>query len=411
MNITLNRLSRDAQEFYAGHKKQVGYAAAMIALLAVYLLSKGGDTRTTVYQSDSKIDFKDAKVLGSHGDSIYEGKEKLLAKTVKDLQLAQISLKEANEKLLSRLEQVEKGKPTSPATAGTPEVGTTPPTEAQEPIRIGAPSELKTGTVVGYESVAVRRSGRGTRFRSENDGASIISFPVKEVTVERDASVVVPTGSYVKAKLMTGVEAPEGKTYPVLLQLDYAFIVPNKKKIDLTGCFMIAKSTGDLSIERVQMQAEKMSCVSKDGKMFEREVNGFIADDKDNSFAVIGNVNSKQDRVAAMAFLSSVVEGIGKAVQLAQTTQSTTPLGGQQSMVTGDQAKYIGAGGAANAATMVTQWYLHQAQNLLPTINIGSGQDVWVVMKDTVKLPNDYFQKPTKGGSENVYTYFSRIAD
>ncbi|MGE4233548.1 MAG: TraB/VirB10 family protein [Bacteriovoracia bacterium] len=417
MNISINRISRDAQDFYAGHKKQVGYATAVIALLAVYAFSKGGDTRTTVYQSDSKVDFKDAKVLGSHGDSIYEGKEKLLAKTVKDLQLAQVNLKEANEKLLSRLEQVEKGKPPTPTTVGAPETAPNPPAavgEQQDPIKIGAPSGLNAGTVSGYEAATpvVRRSGfRGTRYRTENDGASIISFPVKEVTVERDASVVVPTGSYVKAKLMTGVEAPEGKTYPVLLQLDYAFIVPNKKKIDLTGCFMIAKSTGDLSIERVQMQAEKMSCVSKDGKMFEREVNGFIADDKDNSFAVIGNVNSKQDRVAAMAFLSSVVEGIGKAVQLAQTTQSTTPLGGQQSMVTGDQAKYIGAGGAANAATMVTQWYLHQAQNLLPTINIGSGQDVWVVMKDTVKLPNDYFQKPTKGGSDNVYTYFSRIAD
>ena len=35
---------------------------------------------------------------------------------------------------------------------------------------------------------------------------------------------------------------------------------------------------------------------------------------KDNSFAVIGEVNSKRDRVATTAFLSSVVDGIGKAV-------------------------------------------------------------------------------------------------
>ena len=175
---------------------------------------------------------------------------------------------------------------------------------------------------------------------------------------------------------------------------------------------MIAKSQGDLSTERVQMQATKLSCVSKDGRMFERDVNGFIADDKDNSFAVIGSVNSKQDRVAAMAFLSSVVEGVGKAIQQAQTTQNTTPLGGSQSVVTGDQAAYLGAGGASNAASLVTQWYLKQAQNLLPTINVGSGQDVWIVMQDGVKLPNDYFRKNVKGGSsESIYTYFSRIVD
>jgi hypothetical protein len=76
--------------------------------------------------------------------------------------------------------------------------------------------------------------------------------------------------------------------------------------------------------------------------MFEREVNGFVADDKDNSFAVIGSVSTKQDRVAATAFLSSVVEGVGKAIQQAQTTQQTNALGGAQSMITGDQAKYIG---------------------------------------------------------------------
>ena len=175
---------------------------------------------------------------------------------------------------------------------------------------------------------------------------------------------------------------------------------------------MIAKSQGDLSTERVQMQATKLSCVSKSGKMFEREVSGFIADDKDNSFAVMGSVNSKQDRVAAMAFLSSIVEGVGKAIQQSQTTQQVTPLGGSQSVLTGNQMESIGAGGASSAAGMVTQWYLNQAQNLLPTINVGSGQDIWIVMQDTVKLPNDFFRMNTKGaGNESVYTYFSRIVD
>ena len=217
--------------------------------------------------------------------------------------------------------------------------------------------------------------------------------------------------------MLTGVEAPEGKTYPVLLQLDYAYIIPNDKRLDLAGCFMIAKAQGDLSTERVQMQATKLSCVSKRGGMFEREVNGFVADDVDNSFAVIGRVNSKQDRVAATAFLSSIVAGIGKAIQQAQTTQQVTPLGGSQTVLTGDQTKFIAAGGAADAASLVTQWYLKQAQNLLPTINVGSGQNVWVVMQDQVDLPKDYFNQNgvsnPVGGPQNasIYSYFTRVAD
>jgi type IV secretory pathway VirB10-like protein len=143
--------------------------------------------------------------------------------------------------------------------------------------------------------------------------------------------------------------------------------------------------------------------------MFEREVNGFIADDKDNSFAVSGTVNSKQDRVAAMAFLSSIVEGVSKAIQQAQTTQTMTPLGGAQSTVTGDQASYMAAGGAANAAGLVTQWYLKQAQNLLPTISVVSGRDVWIVMQDTVKLPETYFRKNESDGQGSIYSYLSRL--
>jgi conjugal transfer pilus assembly protein TraB len=222
---------------------------------------------------------------------------------------------------------------------------------------------------------------------------------------------VIPAGSFVKGKLLSGVEAPEGKALPVLLQADFAFIGPNKTRIDLAGCFMIAKSTGNLSIERVEMQATKLSCVAKSGQMFERDINGFVADDKDNSFAVMGTINTKQDRVAVMAFLSSVVEGVGKAVQQAQTSTKTNEIGTSQTIIDGDQTKFALAGGASNAASMVTQWYLKQAQNLLPTINVGSGQDVWIIMQDSVSLPNSYFKRNDQRSHSNAYSYLSRVID
>jgi conjugal transfer pilus assembly protein TraB len=229
-------------------------------------------------------------------------------------------------------------------------------------------------------------------------------------TDDKTEGVMLPAGSYVKAKIMTGVDVPEGKTYPVLMVLDYSYVAPNDHKIDLSGCFMIAKAEGDLSTERVQMQATKMSCVSKKGKMFEREVSGFIADDRDGSFAMQGTVNSKQGRVAAMAFMASVVDGVGKAVQAAQTTQSVNPLGGSSSVLTGDSAKYMVAGGASNAAGMVAQWYLQQAQALAPTVAVGSGRDVWIVMKDKVNLPEEFFKKEGKS-NEGIYSYFTRVLD
>jgi len=209
---------------------------------------------------------------------------------------------------------------------------------------------------------------------------------------------------------MTGVEAPEGKTYPVLVQLDFAYIAPNNHRVDLSGCFMIVKAQGDLSTERVQMQATKLSCVAPNGEMFERQINGFVADDKDNSFAVTGLVNTKQDRVAAMAFLSGIVEGISKAIQSAQTQTNVDDNGNRETLVTGNEMRYAAAGGAGNAASLVTKWYLKQAQGLLPTINVGSGRDIWIVMQDKVSLPKKYFGK--KGvKSESIYSRITRNGD
>ena len=162
---------------------------------------------------------------------------------------------------------------------------------------------------------------------------SIISFPVQSKRKSKKMAVKIPAGSFVKAKLLTGIEAPEGKALPVLLQADYAFIGPNKSRIDLTGCFLIAKSTGNLSIERVEMQATKISCVSRSGRMFDAQINGFAADAKDSSFAVMGRVNPKQNRVASMAFLSSVVEGVSRSLQQAQTTHQKDAMGGTTSII------------------------------------------------------------------------------
>ena len=430
MNIAQNRIWYDLRALAETHRDKLPYLVAGFVCVLIYSVSHLRDSSVYIYKTERSPDFKDARVLGSQGESIYEGKEKLLTKTMRALLTAQASLRESNEKLQAKFEVLAHEK--APASLTDTAYGPSPLPEvsqvktlsdtsqgpqtllAKDPIRVAPVSESFTATQAGVSNMLgtpVVRSRRG--FAAPNSG--IISFPVKEIAVDKSESVVLPMGSYVKAKLLTGVEAPEGKPYPILLQLDYAFILPNKHKLDLSGCFMIAKSQGNLSTERVEMQATKLSCVSKDGRMFERDINAFSTDDKDNSFGVIGTINSKQDRVASMAFMASVVKGVGSALQQAQSsTQNTSGFGSQTSStnVTGNQAAYIAGGGAAEAAGQVTQWYLKQAQNLLPTINVGSGQDIWIVMQDSVKLPNDYFRKNTKGASnEGVYSFFSRVLD
>lgn len=418
------------------HRSGIWIGVGVSAMLLLLVGRPDAQEKRVIFQRQPGLDFKDAEILGNPRQSILQGQEALFLKTRRSALDSEAELKTELATLKAEVEKL-KVQPNPMPSPGVLSLGAASAYGPQplqssvaSPSAINIPSlgppapgvtayDVHSGTkdVIRQQQAAPERGSFGwisgaSGGRSKKPGANMVSFPVKSTgkVFLRKPGIILPSGSYVKATLLTGVEAPEGKSYPVLLQLDYAYIIPNDKRLDLAGCFMIAKAQGDLSTERVQMQTTKLSCVSQRGGMFEREVNGFVADDEDNSFAVMGRVNSKQERVAATSFLASVVSGIGKAIQQAQTTSQVTPLGGSQSVLTGDQTKFIGAGGASEAATMVTQWYLKQAQNLLPTINVGSGQNVWVIMQDQVDLPKEYFN--SKGApNESIYSYFTRVVD
>jgi len=419
-------------------KKQHLIMAILVpfAMCTVYALSKGEEASKTKVLTAREGEFKKSRILGDPYAASGRAKEQLLSKTAKEYSDTQKMLLDGLTQINSRIDSIErKVAGEGSQSSALPVSGS--PSSASGQVDAAVPQHsdgLSGQTAQSSQGESAREpvdmrpnipAGNGpygySRFGSRDydeiklkpsKGPPVISFPVQGTAMRERAEVVLPVGSYVKAKLLTGVEAPEGNPYPVLMQLDFANILPNKKSLDLRGCFMIAKAQGDLSTERVQMQATKLSCVSKSGQMFERDINGFVADAVDNSFAVIGTVNTKQDRVAAMAFLSSVVEGVGKAIQMAQTSEQTGSDGSSKTTLTGNQGKYIAAGGAGTAAGMVAQWYLKQAQSLLPTINVGSGQDIWVVMNETVALPHEYFKKVSQGESHgNDYSHVNRLFD
>ena len=411
------RFLKEVQELYTSHKKTVIIVGGMGLFGGViYLFSLWQDQKTYIYYKEKTIDFKEGKIFDG-GQKIYQRKNRILSKKIKNIEENQKGLLEQLDGLRGTFKEFQEAKNIQKIKPNANRINnkegqtsrevTLPPLHSSSPLPLPSSSPSKLSVKSVPKSLVRRKNSR------RPIGPFVVSFPVKEKKREK-MEVKLPSGSFVRAKLLTGVEASESKAIPILLQADYAFIGPNKTRIDLSGCFLLAKSKGNLSIERVEAQVKTLSCVSKSGRMFERAINGFITDAKDNSFAVIGSVNSKQDRVAAMAFLSSIVEGVGKAIQQTQvSSQSSNAVGSTTSMVTGDQGKYMASSGMSHAAGLVTQWYLKHAQNLLPTINIGSGQEVWVVMQESVALPNWYFKRPksSKGrpSQSEDYSYISGL--
>jgi hypothetical protein len=366
-----------------------------LLLLVTYMFSKHHDTKIITYQNTDQ-NFNAGRVVSRNND-LYKRKDKIYNDRVENLQeqLESVAATMVRyEKLLADKEDTPKANEDKlPKDTGESHRGSLHPLSTPEFSK--AVRNFPTTIITRGPSTVTTTASKSSRKHkgAKERGPEIISFPVQTSKKSAKLGVKLPSGSFVKAKLLTGIEAPEGKALPVLMQADYAFVGPNKSRVDLSGCFIIAKSTGNMSIERVEMQATKISCVSKSGRSFERKLSGYVADGKDNSFAVMGAVNSKQDRVASMAFLASVVDGIGKAVSQAQTTTITGSDGSSAMNITGSKGRYIAASGASNAAATVTSWYLKHAEKLLPTINVGSGQEVWLIIQEPVSLPNWYFNR------------------
>lgn len=248
-----------------------------------------------------------------------------------------------------------------------------------------SPAEISSqlGKKSSHKRARSSQSSAGKTYRT---ASGLKVFAVLED--ESEEETMLPAGSWVRAKLLTGVQANAKYPYNTLLQLDYAYTGPNRSKIPLNGCLMLGGATADLSIERVIIAPHTLSCVRDNGEYVERPVSGFVAG-RDSSNGLEGIVDSKQSRVFLAAALSGIVKGASEAYQIANTQQAL--MGSENGAVAtnfkGEFEKLAVSRGVGKSAEMVTSWYLEQAKSLLPTINIGSGQDVWIIMAESVAVP------------------------
>ena len=390
----LNGLHRD-------QKKYMAIGVMGFLLLTVYGVSKTNDINEKVVIQSTPSEFKNGRIVSDRPSEYYRNKDIRLMKQYNKIKSSHENLKAQLKKVqatLTKVEQSQKptveekeGKLTQPLTLNSLEgwKSNDPTKEEQngvsvahqmgadeEKIDVGNTNQNKVGK-------SYFRASMGKAKKPIQKRPKIVRFPIK---TKSNYSVVIPSGSYVKAKLMTGVQTPEGKVLPSLLALEQAYISPNRSQVNLSGCFALAKTQASMSTERVEFQVYKLSCVSSSGKIIERSMNGFVVDGKDQGFAIKGEIQSNQSRVAAMAFMESVVNGVGEIIN-----RKSQKIGGAN-----PDTDMVIRQGASGAASQVAQWYLQQANNLSATINVKSGQDVFIIMNEKVILPKSYFKKLKK---------------
>jgi conjugal transfer pilus assembly protein TraB len=192
----------------------------------------------------------------------------------------------------------------------------------------------------------------------------------KPAAPSRDTRRYLPSGSFTRALLLGGLDAPTGgqaqrNPQPVLLRLLDHAVLPNQFRGRIKECFVVGAGYGDVSAERAYIRTESLSCVTRDGTAIDVPIRGYVAGE-DGKAGMRGRLVSKQGQILANALLAGVASGIGTAFQQSANTVSVSPLG---TTGTVDPGKQLQAGlgtGVGRALDRLAQYYITLAEKVFP---------------------------------------------
>lgn len=367
--------------------KRKFYLVASGLVLFIYVLSFGEEKMTYVYKSDEAREFSSEKILENPYKTIYDGKISVLEETRNSILSDNRALREEIEGLkidLKEMIQAQNKRASKPSVKNEVAQASTSTTK---PVELSA-SPITGGG--GNTSQTLAAKPRKKRKKKVRLSKSKLVFPVKMKAKPVESGVVIGVGSWARGTIIAGAEIPQSKTYPVLIQLDQAYTMANKKNISLVGCLMVAKATPQMSTRHIELQPQSMGCFSKSGKYFEKKgLNGWGTDSLDSNFGIKAQFKSNVNRLAEFSFAKSMLEGVQEII-----SRKSKNIGGADP----DRADLVVGESAASTSTMIADFLMKQARALLPTLGVNSGREVFIVMKDSVRMPYEFFDQ---GGLEN----------
>lgn len=201
-------------------------------------------------------------------------------------------------------------------------------------------------------------------------------------------SFYIPSGSFVRGVLLTGVDAPtmqvgEQEPQPVLLNLNEETILPNRYRSNMIDCIGIGSARGDLSSERAYIRMVKISCIEEgsERKVVDTEIQGWIMGE-DGKTGLRGRLVSKQGSILAKALIAGFAQGVADAFTETAQDVSVTPEGSVSTIDPDNAFQAAGFEGVGTAMEKLADFYMNMAESMFPVIEIGAGRSVTMVVKD-----------------------------
>ena len=395
---------------------RAGLAIMVVALLGCVIISFRNNNTKLYDKKETKIDFSDVKGKGKLEDTwmdrsemdIKELKDQITEQKKDKDELQQKldnlisevseSTKKNQEQFQSQIEQLRKekndGKPLDNA---KPQPRRNQKSNGQDQALIDPFGRAGGGDGNINGSMDGNNSG-GNFDESINQGESypesrqidLVNFYSDQEKRSFSLDHYLPAGSYVKAVLISSVDASVGISSqsdprPVLFRIvsEAKSVVDKDKQLttNIKGCTVTGAASADLSSERAYTRLLKMTCPDGDGGVIESDVEGYAADGSDGKAGLAGRKITREGDLVAKSFFAGLVGGFGSALsqKVAPPLSFSNGLTTQNALSTEDVAKAGLGKGISTSSDRLSNYLIDRAEQYQPVISIASGKEAELV--------------------------------
>lgn len=267
-------------------------------------------------------------------------------------------------------------------------------------------SKLPTGKVPELEQI------EQTRYTPLTDSLNFTNIAKPEVKEEKEKKTkrhIIPTGSIVKAVLLSGMDTPtmtQAKTepLPVLMKVTELSILPNSYAYDIQDCFLMGEGYGDLTSERAYIRVNNISCVTNKGQKIDMVMKG-AATGEDGKLGLRGEVVTKQGALLARTLIAGFLQGVGESFANKNQIVTQNGFGGTTTtngtMNAGESLQVGAFEGLSKSAEKLADFYLKMADQVTPVIEISAGREVNIITTATLELKTLEEQDKDEKKSQN----------
>jgi len=246
------------------------------------------------------------------------------------------------------------------------------------------------------EQQRMSTGGAGTQQLQGNPIEVMVNKPKKLV---KKIGTYIPAGSYVEAKMISGIDAGIGITAEanprqVLLRIVGKAISAGFGKNYLTtsklmGCIVQCQAVGDLSSEKAYFKPVLMTCAASRDSVIEIPVKGYVT--SNGKVGIRGEIIEKSGDLVTKSFLAGLVGGLGGGASRALEPGFALSSGGFAVKESGTEiAKNIfGSGlgkGLSDSSNRLSDYLIKRAEQYQPIISINEGVGVDLVFQEGFSL-------------------------